>query len=190
VELDRFEARAEGSKAVLTWQTASETNNAGFEIQRQVGPATSWSTVQFVEGAGTISEPRSYQFTDRDLPYEAETVRYRLKQVDLDGSTDLSKVVEIGLGVPDQLALHAPFPNPSQNQATVRYEVPERLQDTEVQIAVYDLLGRRVATPVDGPKNAGRSQFQFRTQQLPSGTYILRLQAAEQTRTQRLTVVK
>ena len=190
VELDRFEARAEGSKAVLTWQTASETNNAGFEIQRQVGPATSWSTVQFVEGAGTISEPRSYQFTDRDLPYEAETIRYRLKQVDLDGSTDLSKVVEIGLGVPDQLALHAPFPNPSQNQATVRYEVPERLQDTEVQIAVYDLLGRRVATPVDGQKNVGRAQVQLRTQDLPSGTYILRLQAADQTRTQRLTVVK
>lgn len=50
------------------------------------------------------------------------------------------------------------------------------------QIAVYDLLGRRVATPVDGRQETGRVQIQFRTQDLPSGTYILRLQAADQTR--------
>jgi len=188
VELARFEAERSGEGAVrLKWQTASETNNSGFEVQRQSESGASWTTAQFVEGAGTTSKPQSYQFTDRDVPYEAETVRYRLKQVDLDGSTDLSKVVEVRLGAPDRLALQAPFPNPSQNQATVRYELPEA---TEVQLGVYDLLGRRVATPVDGQKNAGRSQFQFRTQQLPSGTYILRLQAAEQTRTQRLTVVK
>ena len=202
VELARFEAQRSGEGTVrLTWQTASETNNSGFAVQRRVSDASapgasqvssgaSWSTVQFVEGAGTTSEPQFYQFTDQTVPYAAETVRYRLKQVDLDGSTDLSDVVKVRLGAPERLALQAPFPNPSQNQATVRYEVPERFQDTEVQVAVYDLLGRRVATPVDGRKSAGRAQIQLRTQDLPSGTYILRLQAADQTRTQRLTIVK
>jgi hypothetical protein len=190
VELARFERQRIGEGAVqLTWQTASETNNSGFEVQRQTSasPSGSWNTVQFVEGAGTTSEPQSYRFTDRAVPFEAETVRYRLRQVDLDGSAQLSKTVEVRLGAPEQLALHAPFPNPSRNETTVRYELPA---STEVQIAVYDVLGRRVATPVEGRKNAGRSEFQLRTQQLPSGTYILRLQAAEQTRTQRLTVVK
>ncbi|MFB6278024.1 MAG: T9SS type A sorting domain-containing protein [Salinibacter sp.] len=199
VELAQFKAQRTGEGAVqLTWQTASETNNSGFAVQRRVfdasapgarqaSPSTSWTTVQFIEGAGTTSEPKSYQFTDETVPYEAETARYRLKQVDLDGTTDLSKVVEVDLSAPDQLALRAPFPNPSQDQATVRYGLPEA---TEVQIAVYDLLGRRVATPVDGRKTAGRAEFQLQTQQLPSGTYILRLQTAEQTRTQRLTVVK
>jgi hypothetical protein len=188
VELARFDAQRSGTDAVqLTWQTASETNNSGFEVQRQNGASSSWTDVQFVEGAGTTSDPQSYRFTDRAVPYAAETVRYRLKQVDLDGTAELSKTVEVRLGTPQQLALQAPFPNPAQNEATIRYELPEA---TAVQIAVYDLLGRRVATLVDGQKNAGRAQIPFRTQQLPSGTYILRLQAADQIRTQRLTVVK
>jgi hypothetical protein len=190
VELARFEAQRNGEGAVhLTWQTASETNNSGFDVQRQTGSgnSASWTTVDFVEGAGSTSEPQSYQFTDRTVPFEAETVRYRLRQVDLDGTTDLSRVVEVNLGTPEELALRAPFPNPFQDQATVRYELPRA---TDVQVAVYDLLGRRVATPVDGQKTAGRAQFQLRTQDLPSGTYFLRLQAAEQTRTQRLTIVE
>ena len=190
VELAGFEAQQVGEGTVrLTWQTASETNNSGFAIQRRFGSGTAapWSTLQFVGGAGTTSEPQSYRFMDRSVPYEAETVRYRLKQVDLDGSIEFSKTVEVRLGPPQQLALQAPFPNPSRDQATIRYELPEA---TAVRIAVYDMLGRRVAIPVNGQKNAGRAEFQFRTQQLPSGTYMLRLQAAEQTRTQRLTVVK
>ena len=190
VELAGFEGTATEDGVRLTWQTVSEDNSAGFEVQRKAGEASSWTEVDFVEShsaSGTTSEPQSYQFEDTNLPYAADALEYRLKQVDLDGSTDLSRVVEIGLGVPDQLALHAPFPNPSRDHATVRYELPEA---TEVQIAVYDLLGRRVATPVDGRKNVGRAQVQLRTQDLPSGTYILRLQAADQTRTQRLTVVK
>lgn len=189
VELAHFEARRNGeSRMRLTWQTASETNNSGFELQRQTDPANPfWTTVHFVEGAGTTSEPQFYQFTDRALPYQTETVRYRLNQVDLDGTTHLSKTVEVRLEAPDRIALHAPFPNPSRSQATVRYQLPEA---TEIQIAVFDLLGRRVATPVDRRVDAGRAQFRLRTEQLPSGTYILRLRAADQTHTQRLTVVK
>jgi len=188
VELARFAAQRSGPEAVrLTWQTASETNNSGFEVQRQTGASSSWTGVQFVEGAGTTSEPKSYQFTDRRLPYEAETIRYRLKQVDLDGSSQLSETVTVTLGPPEQLTLRTPFPNPAQEQATVRYELPDA---AEVQIAVYDLLGRRVATPVDGRRNAGRAEVRLRTNRLPNGTYLLRLQAAGQVHTQRLTVVK
>jgi hypothetical protein len=188
VELAHFEAqRIEEGAVRLTWQTASETNNTGFAVQRQTSPSASWSQIQFVEGAGTTSEPQSYRFTDRGVPYAAETVHYRLRQVDLDGSTHLSDVVAVRLGAPERLALLAPFPNPAQSQATVRYELPEA---TDVEIGVYDLLGRRVATPVDKQGSAGRSQFQFRTRQLPSGTYLLRLQTSDQVQTQRLTVVK
>lgn len=189
VELARFEAQRDGAATVLlSWQTASETNNSGFAVQRQVASTTgNWTTLHFAEGAGTTSDPQSYRFTDRDLPYEAETVRYRLKQVDLDGTTHFSNEVEVRLGTPEQLALQAPFPNPVRNEATVRYELPEA---TEVHLALYDVLGRRVATAVDERKDAGPWQVRVRTQHLPSGTYVLRLQASEQTRTQQLTIVK
>lgn len=199
VELAGLEAQRIGTGTVrLTWQTASETNNSGFHVQRRVSDAEtsgarssesspSWTSIDFIEGAGTTSKPQSYRFTDQAVPYEADVVRYRLKQVDLNGTSHLSDAVEVRLAPPNRLALQTPFPNPAQGQATVRYALPEA---TEVQVALYDMLGRRVATPVDGQKAAGRAHLQLRTQGLPSGTYFLRLQTSKQTRTRRLTVVE
>ena len=63
-----------------------------------------------------------------------------------------------------------------------RSPLPATIGASPGQIAVYDLLRRRVATPVDGRQETGRVQIQFRTQDLPSGTYILWLQVADQTR--------
>lgn len=191
VELARFDARRDGEKTVLlTWKTASETNNSGFSVQRQIDSETSWTKVRFVQGAGTTSKPQSYRFRDRTVPYEAETVRYRLKQVDLDGTTHFSKEVEVSLGAPEQLALHAPFPSPTRDHVTVRYEVPEGLRGTDVQIALYDVLGRRVATLVNENVETGRNTVTFTAGDLPTGTYFVWLQADGQTRSQRLTVVK
>ena len=187
VELAGFTAQPRGARAVrLTWQTASETNNSGFAVQRQT-EASSWATLRFVEGAGTTSRARSYQFTDRTVPYTAETLRYRLKQVDLDGSFEISRTVTVSLASPAEVRLQAPFPNPARTQATVRYEVPV---ETDIEIAVYDLLGRRVATLADRRAPAGRAQVQLRTGPLPNGPYLLRLRAADQVRTRRFTVVK
>ena len=187
VELAGFTAQPRGARAVrLTWQTASETNNSGFAVQRQT-EASSWSTLRFVKGAGTTSRARSYQFTDRTVPYTAGTLRYRLKQVDLDGSFEISRTVTVSLASPAEVRLQAPFPNPARTQATVRYEVPV---ETDIEIAVYDLLGRRVATLADRRAPAGRAQVQLRTGPLPNGPYLLRLRAADQVRTRRFTVVK
>mgnify|MGYP000084673152 CR=1 FL=1 len=187
VELTSFTAQPQGARAVrLTWQTASETNNAGFALQRQAA-ASSWTTLRFVEGAGTTSRAQSYQFTDRTVPYTAETLRYRLQQVDLDGSSEISRTVTVSFASPTEVRLQAPFPNPARTQATVRYDVPV---ETDIEIAVYDLLGRRVATLADRRVPAGRAQVQLHTGPLPNGPYLLRLRAADQVRTRRFTVVK
>ena len=71
-----FGAEAEGTDVALTWQTASETNNAGFHLDRAVD-AGPFVDIGFVEGAGTTTEPQSYRFTvDRDLaPGEGRVVQ-------------------------------------------------------------------------------------------------------------------
>jgi hypothetical protein len=188
VELSGFKATLDGQDAVrLTWTTASETGNAGFEVQRRAGKADegSWTTVGSVEGEGTTTEPTSYRYVDKDLPYEADRLSYRLKQVDTDGSSSYSKEVTVERTV-KEAELLGTYPNPAQTQATIRYAVPER---QDVKIYLYDILGRRVQTVVDGERE-GRYKRQLDTSRLASGVYFLRLRAEGATKTQKLTVVR
>jgi flagellar hook assembly protein FlgD len=88
--------------------------------------------------------------------------------------------------VPDEFALESSYPNPVSGQATIEYAVPEQ---SEVTVEVYDVLGRRVATLVDGEKKAGGYSVQIDANDLSSGTYFYRMRAADFTETRRLVVV-
>jgi hypothetical protein len=189
VEMAGFKAMtAKDDQVRLSWKTASEENNAGFEVQRKAGAKGSWAKVGFVESkadGGTTSEAHSYQFEDASPPYAADELEYRLRQVDLDGSTSLSESVAVQRTV-DQVELLGTFPNPTRTRATVRFAVPER---QKVTLELYDVLGRRVRTLVNGERE-GRQSMQVDVSTLPSGVYFLRLKAEGQMKTQRMTVVK
>jgi surface protein len=185
VELAAFEATSSEEGAVLRWRTASEQNNAGFEIQRRV--FRQWEPLSFIQGSGTTSKPQTYRFQDSDLPYEAESVSYRLKQIDTDGSTSLTDTRTLKIGTPDKVAFHAPFPNPAQGRVTLRYALPKK---TDVSIRIYDTMGRKLRKLQRGTEDAGRKGIQISTSDLSSGTYFVRLQAGEKLKTRRLTVVR
>jgi len=185
VELVSFEAARHTESVILKWTTASEQNNAGFEVQRHV--SSEWEPISFIGGAGTTSKPQTYRLHDSDLPYEAESVNYRLKQIDTDGSTSYSGTRTLKIGAPKGLALHAPFPNPTEGQVTLRYALPRK---TAVSIRIYDVLGRRVATLQHGTEDAGRKEVQVSTSGLSPGTYFVRMQAGEKMKTKQLTVVR
>ena len=187
VELARFTVTASGRDALLRWATASETNNAGFEVQRRLAADLSFEPIGFVEGTGTTTAPQRYRFTDAGLPFEAATATYRLKQVDFDGAFAYSPLVELQLGRVEQFALHSAFPNPAHAQATLRYELPT---DGPVHLGVYNLLGQRIRTLVAAPQAAGRHEMAFGVSGLASGVYFIRLQMAGRTLTRQLTVVQ
>ena len=187
VELAGLKATADGEKARLTWQTVSETGNAGFEVQRKAGQS-GWEQVGFVESkasGGTTTETQSYRFTDRSLPYEAERLEYRLRQVDTDGSASYSDSVTVERTV-DEMELLGTYPNPAQSRVTVRYAIPE---PQDISVRLYDVLGRRVRTVIRG-EQSGRHKRQVDLSGLASGVYFLRLSAEGQMRTQKLTVVR
>jgi hypothetical protein len=193
--MGRFSRRGAVARAgagVLTWRVASETNNAGFAVQRQVFGAdapSSWTRAGFVASkadGGTTQQPRRYRFVDRDLPFEADSVRYRLRQVDTDGRASTSRAVTITRRV-GQLRLLGAAPNPARQTARVRVALP---QQAEVSVALYDLLGRRVRTLRSGPVPAGRTEIRADVSELPSGTYFVRLEAGGRVQTKRLTVVR
>jgi hypothetical protein len=89
-------------------------------------------------------------------------------------------------GVPLALALDA-FPNPAARRTTVRFTTPSA---GSVHLAVYDLLGRRVALLADGPHAAGTHPVLWQTTDLASGVYVLRLEADGAVRTRRITLVR
>ena len=81
----------------------------------------------------------------------------------------------------------ASYPNPFNPVATIRYALPS---DGHVALRVYNLLGREVATLVDRQQQAGIHRVTFDATLLASGTYLYRLEAAEQVKTGRLVLLK
>ncbi|MFB6274349.1 MAG: T9SS type A sorting domain-containing protein, partial [Salinibacter sp.] len=186
VEMTGLTARHTGEAVHLRWQTASETNNAEFQVQRR-GAEAGWTTIGRVKGAGTTSQPQTYRFTDREVPYTADSLAYRLRQVDTDGTVHLSAVTRVHLAAPEELSLRTPFPNPARRQATLQFGTPA---PTTVRISVYDLLGRRVATLLHERVQAGRHAASLSAAALAPGTYFVRLRADGTTRTKKFTVVR
>ena len=189
VELATFEGTRDGDSQIrLTWTTASETGNAGFAVQRRLGTSgdAAWTRVGFVEGSGTTQQSQTYRFTDGQLPFEADSLHYRLKQVDTDGTTHLSSVVTVARDAADAPALIGMYPNPAERQVTVRFALPEA--GTEARLELYDMMGRRVRTFETGA-TGGRHERRVSVDGLSSGVYMLRLEAGGAVRSQKVTVV-
>ncbi|MEM1269805.1 MAG: T9SS type A sorting domain-containing protein [Bacteroidota bacterium] len=172
VELTHFEAVSDGSDVMLSWATATETNNAGFAVEHvaldvagEPVADSEWREVGFVEGAGTVESPRAYGFRVSDLP--AGTHWFRLKQVDFDGAFEYSPIVEATV-VPAGASL-AVYPQPAVGSATVVVELPRRQR---VKVQVYDLLGQVVET-----LHAGEAEGALQLEAgagLPAGVYVVR----------------
>lgn len=104
-----FSARVVENVVKLSWSTATEDSNAGFEVQRALG-AGEFSTIGRVAGAGTSYVINNYSFTD-DNPRSGNNY-YRLKQIDLDGAFTYSAIVQVRISKPvkDEVRI---FPNPT-----------------------------------------------------------------------------
>ena len=187
VELTTFDAALDGEAVQLNWETASETNNAGFDVERSRAGSEQWTKIGFVEGAGTANETRTYRYSDTAIPFEASRLSYRLRQVDLDGTSSYSANVEVRLHAPDRVALHAPYPNPFGGRTTIRYELP---QTDHVYLAVFNMLGQRMAVLADAPQPAGHKEISFDARALPSGVYFIQFRTGTHVRTRKITVVR
>ncbi len=89
--------------------------------------------------------------------------------------------------VPTQYRLEQNYPNPFNPTTTITFDVPALHQ---VELAVYDVIGRRVAMLVDGVLAAGRHKATWQAGKLPSGTYFYRLTAGAFSQTKALTLLK
>ena len=121
VELLDFSARKIEKTVELNWQTASERNNAGFEIER-ADNGGDWEPIGYVEGNGTSNVFLDYAFVDRE-PFMGNNY-YRLKQIDLDGQYDYSSMRHVLFTANNNAALSV-YPNPSSGQFTIGINNPD-----------------------------------------------------------------
>jgi hypothetical protein len=89
--------------------------------------------------------------------------------------------------IPRTFSLNQNYPNPFNPTTVISYDLPE---NSQVNLAVYDMMGRRVATLVNENVTAGTHQVQFDASSLSSGTYMYRLQAGGSIQTKKLTLIK
>jgi len=170
VELTSFTAKALGNVVNLNWSTATETNNLGFEIQRKTD--NEFVTIGFVDGHGTSTEIHNYLYADSKV--ESGTYYYRLKQIDLDGSYEYSKVVEAEVLKPVKFALDQNYPNPFNPSTMININLAT---DSKIKLVVFDILGQEVATLLNGNLAAGSHQVEFNASNLNSGVYFYRVDA-------------
>ena len=171
VELTRFDYVLEGRDAVLSWATASETNNSGFEVQHKMQGDASWETLSFVPGHGTTEQAHTYSYRAAGLRTGIHV--FRLRQVDFDGQSEFSREVEVAVDVPGAFVLEAAYPNPFNPTTTLRFKVAQRQQ---VRIELVDALGRVVRDLYNGMPEANRYEtVRVDGSNLASGTYTVRL---------------
>jgi photosystem II stability/assembly factor-like uncharacterized protein len=195
VELTSFTASVGENDVTLKWQTATEKNNSGFEIQKKKSEVRSqesdWEKIGFVQGHGTTTEPKSYSFTDKNL--EPGSYSYKLVQIDFDGTRNESEIVNVEVSSqPTKYSLSQNYPNPFNPSTTIEYSIPER---TDVKLTVINIVGEKVAELVNRTMDAGSYSVVFdshsgEVRNLASGVYFYTLQAGKTIVTKKMLLLK
>jgi len=185
IELTRFDGVVDGNRVELTWETASESNNAGFEIERRVDDEL-FTVIGFVAGHGTANTPNRYSFSVEGLSPGIQA--FRLKQTDLDGGFSYSATVELVVEIPGQYFVEAAYPNPFNPSTSIRYSVSV---DQLVTVTLHDASGSQVRVLESGLLKANEVQkVSIDGGNLASGSYFVRFTGRDFVTSQQIVLVK
>ena len=177
VVLSSFDAAVMKRDVSLSWATESEINNQGFSVERRIKSQdnrySEWKEVAFVEGKGNTTTRQTYNYSDKKL--NSGTYQYRLKQVDFNGNYEYhspSNNADLVIGKPGVFDISQNYPNPSNPTSNIDFQMPF---DGKVSLRVYDILGKEVATLVDGYRTADFYTAKFDGTNLSTGVYFYRI---------------
>ena len=187
VEFVSFTASLNKNVVTVNWETATETNNKGFEVERRIGDT--WKTIGFVQGKGTTTEPSKYTYTD-NVTNLGGKVAYRVKQLDFDGKFSYTKDIEIDLSssvASYQLAQN--YPNPFNPTTKIQFSLP---YESKVKLTVYNIAGEVVAELVNGVRASGIHDVTFNmgSKVHSSGIYLYKIEASSLDGTQKFNQTK
>jgi hypothetical protein len=182
VELVSFSADVAENTVRLSWATASETNNFGFDIEKS-GDGILFSKIGFVPGRGTTTAPQSYSFVENNVAVGKHF--YRLKQIDTDGAFAHSNVIEVAVLPPSRFSLFQNYPNPFNPETRIRLDIPNvQGENVRVQLAIYNLFGQLVRTLLNENRSPGVHEINWDGRSdaglvVPSGMYFYTVRAGE-----------
>jgi len=179
VELTSFTATAVSEGVLLNWETATEVNNYGFEVEASNDGET-FNKVGFVAGHGNSNSPKSYSYL------ASVAVSYRLKQIDTDGSFEYSAVVSVS-GTLSKTELSQNYPNPFNPTTEISFSIAKA---GNTELSIYNILGQKVTTLVSKELNAGSHKYQFDASNLTSGIYFYKLQSGDFTSIKKMMLLK
>lgn len=191
VELTSFNGKVVNSKINLNWNTATEVNNYGFEVERAKAvsgnQSVQFAKVGFVEGNGNSNSPKSYSFTDINVT--SGKYVYRLKQIDTDGQFEYSQEIEVSVdNLINGYVLEQNYPNPFNPATSIKFGFQT---DTRAEVKVYNVIGAEVATLFNGMADAGRIyEVTFDAGGLASGTYFYKLVTTGKTDVRKMILMK
>ncbi len=178
-----FQAQPEADGVHLTWES-SDPNTMAFFIERSTN-GRDYARVEEVRARANIAK---YYYLDTIVG--SQVVYYRLRQLFSWDTAHVAGAVKLGMGGGDEpgAILRGNFPNPFNPQTTISYEV---LQGVRVRLSVWDVSGHRIAVLVDEEHRPGVFEASFDGTDLPSGTYLIRLQSSDgQIQTHRMILMK
>jgi len=192
VELTSFSAQANSNNVELSWVTATEVNNYGFDIERKIDE-NNWEKVAFIEGHGNSNSTKYYSYNDKGIATVGK-VFYRLKQLDIDGTFEYSKTIEVVIDAPNSFKLVQNYPNPFNPTTTIQYSIPnvKTLHATSqpVQLKIYDELGKEITTLVNEQQKPGVYKVQFDASNLSSGIYYYQLKSKNFSKIKKMLLLK
>ncbi|MCE7067076.1 T9SS type A sorting domain-containing protein [Dyadobacter sp. CY326] len=128
-------SRIDAGHVNLAWETSSETNNQGFDVERSSESIRNFEKIAFVDGAGDSNKSRDYKLTD--INAETNVTYYRLKQLDFDGTYEYSRIIAVQ-GFKEQFSVVA-VPNPGSQQSM--FLKVNGAKSNEVNVAIYNQSG-------------------------------------------------
>jgi len=186
VELTSFAGKYQQKNIHLSWSTATEVSNLGFDIERSTDK-TKWQKIGFVNGHGNSNSPKNYSFVD--ISVVENNYFYRLKQIDTDGKFEYSKVIEISkAGNIESCVLNQNYPNPFNPTTKISFSVKE---GNKAKLIIYDVLGKESAVLFDGNVEAGKVySVDFNASNLVSGVYFYKLMSGNFSSIKKMMLIK
>ena len=183
-----FDGKLKNNQVVLRWSTTNEINNKGYDIERSED-GINFFKIGFVEAKGNTSSISHYTFTD--INFNSTVNFYRLKQIDINGNFEYSRIIRINISIAKTLQTVI-APNPFSNVTTISFSLA---QSVKVSLKVFDLNGRLIKILADEEMVAGSHEIKWNAnnangQPVPSGVYLLRIEAGDFKVTKKISVIK
>lgn len=185
VELSQFDAFVDGPRVLVRWETLSEISNFGFAVETNSNGG-GFEEVGWVNGAGASDKLRKYGFDVEGLRSGIHEIR--LRQVDLDGSFDYTRAIEVEVYGTERLQFEPPYPNPARHTAEVSFTVDK---ETTAVLELFDVNGRRVWEKTFEAMGSGERTIAYiDVSSLAAGLYTARLSTTDDVRMHEIVVVR